>query len=236
MGLTNLIQGFQVIGLTPPKKVATDISFGDIELKITNPGIARSLGAEVSLPLIEQAEWCANLLDSFSESGDWGFIYEAQRRYSQLLLSLNPEVREMIVTAVASAFNYFSFEQVTAMRIKAGHCFIYEEAAEYLLRRGSDSVIYAILLQELDHLDHAGLVTGFRIRQALWDLADDLRDLEQDRLTIGANILLLSDLGKASLRKLAVSFHKQAAVILPENSPLLTAIEAEYQVVLNLLW
>ena len=127
-----------------------------------------------------------------------------------------------------SAITYFYFEKDIARRIKRKDQFLREEAAEYLLRRGEDSTIYEALL-EADGIRSRGLTSGFRIRQALWDLQDDVEDLEQDRLTIGANVLFLS--GGTNRRifvELADSLLRQARVFdMPIT--LKMAIEEQHQ-------
>ena len=79
------------------------------------------------------------------------------------------------------------------------------------------------------------LTAGLRIKQGFWDVGDDIRDLEQDRLGLGANILLMSTVGTESgLRGLASSFYAQANLLsLP--TPLLRAIEREYEQAIALL-
>jgi len=233
MGLTNLIKGFGVLGLSAPEIVSSDISFEAIKTKITNPQIAKELGAQNSIYYINEAEWCANLLDSFSESGQWGFVFEAQRRYDNILKKLPPQISNIMSIAVASAFNYFSYEQYIAIRIKRGDNFSFMEAAEYLLRRGSDSQLYALLLRELDGITEPGLESGFRIRQALWDLHDDILDLEEDKKSTGANICLLT--GKNNLHRLAILFYTEAKKLSLKSSPLFLAIEKQLEKVFQII-
>ena len=211
-------------GITPP-----DITIEAIESKITNPQIARQLGANaISIDAINGIEWAANLLDSYSETGDPKFLELADRAYNFAISPLPSEVRRDVVLSSMAAVNYFHFERLVALRIRRGDEFLPEEAIEYLLRRGSDSIIYASVLR-VDHITDPGLISGFRVRQALWDLADDVTDLEQDRLSIGANVLLLSTGGeRRQLRSLARSLvDRSRRMSMPQS--LLWAIDQQYQ-------
>ena len=127
-----------------------------------------------------------------------------------------------------AAVTYFHFERKVAHRIKQGDQFLREEASEYLLRRGEDSTIYAAILLS-EGIQHPGLISGFRIRQALWDLEDDVKDLAQDRDSIGANVLLLSTRGNRRVVKgFADSIVLQSrGMEMPQ--PLHLAIEEQYE-------
>ena len=80
-----------------------------------------------------------------------------------------------------------------------------------------------------DGIHAPGITSGFRVRQALWDLEDDIRDVQQDRNTIGANVLLMSTIkGNDGLKTLADSLYEQA-LVLPIPKPLVDAIKEQYQ-------
>lgn len=223
---------FEALGLLRPptqRAISYDTTVEAIALKITNPQIARELGATIiSTNAIKGIEWTANLLDSYSETGDPEFLELADRTYNSAIAPLPLQVRRGVVLSSMAAVNYFHFEQLVALRIRHGDAFLPEEATEYLLRRGSDSIIYASVLLA-DNIMHPGLISGFRVRQALWDLEDDVRDLKQDRFSVGANILLLSTGGgRRHLKSLAISLvNRSRRISMPK--PLLEAIEQQYQ-------
>lgn len=88
--------------------------------------------------------------------------------------------------------------------------------------------VYDALLG-IDGIWTPGQTAGFRVRQALWDLADDVEDIEQDRKSIGANVLLLSTRGKkTNLRRLAHSLLVQA-LHMDMQVVLKKAIEKQYE-------
>jgi hypothetical protein len=227
--MDNLVAGFRALGLDPPQMVPPDVDVSTFSRKITNHRIAEALGARESAPLIYEAEFCANLLDSFSEGGGWQYVYAAQARYRRLLAALPAVSRHRLQLVVGAVFNYFSFERVVADRIRQGDQFAAEEVAEYLLRRGSDSLIYGTLIYQVDGFQHPSLISGFRVRQALWDLADDVEDVEQDRSTIGANVLLLARMDRAELRRLAAALVRYAKNLTGPLKPLGQAVEEQYE-------
>lgn len=227
-GLVDLIAAFQSLGLKPPPHASPDISLNQIQGKLTNAALAKQLGGQRALVLIDQVEQCANLLDSFSESGAWGYVIRAQHLYHEMLSSLQPQPKGEIATIAAAIFNYFSFEQMVLARMRHGDRFTIEELMEYMLRRSSDAIMYASLLRLCDDINHPCLITGFRVRQALWDLSDDLEDLEQDRLTIGANLLLLTPSPKRKLRQLATSLRNSSLPLLKTLPLLQLAIDEQY--------
>lgn len=230
--IISFLEIYSSLGLVPNGRInfePKDISLEAISAKITNPQIAEKLGASTkTVAAIRNIELTANLLDSFSETGQRHFLEKADDAYNQTLIALPKPIREIVLIRSISAMTYFYFERDVARRIKRQDQFLREEAAEYLLRRGEDSTIYEALL-EADGIRSSGLTSGFRVRQALWDLQDDVEDLEQDRLTIGANVLLLS--GGTSKRifvELAESLLRQARAF---DMPiaLKMAIEEQYQ-------
>lgn len=230
--IVSFLEIYSSLGLVPNGRInyePKDVSLEAVFAKITNPQIAGKLGASPkTVAAIRGIEFAANLLDSFSETGQRHFLEKADDVYNQTLITLPKPIQEIVLIRSMSTMNYFYFERDVARRIKRGDQFLKEEAAEYLLRRGADSTIYEALL-EADGIRSRGLTSGFRIRQALWDLRDDVEDLEQDRLTIGANVLLLS--GGTNQRifvELAESLLRQARAF---DMPiaLKMAIEEQYQ-------
>lgn len=212
-----------------PKIIPPDISLDAITQKITNPKIAQAMGASPEIvSVIHQAELTANLLDSFSESGERSFLELADQTFQLTVDSLPPQTRELVLDLTKAAMTWFYFESAVATRIKSGDQFLSEEAIEYLLRRGADSAIYAALLQA-NNISSLGMIAGFRARQALWDLRDDVKDLEQDRESTGANVLLLSTQGdRRTLKRFAVQLLNQGRKI-DAPTPLKSAIEEEYE-------
>lgn len=227
----SLVRAYDSLGLVreispiSPK----DTSPASIAQKITSPKIAEAMGATPqTVKIIYNAELTANLLDSFSETGDRQFLQEADGVFQRTLDSMSPGLRELILGLTKSAMTYFYFESAVARRIKNGDQFLNEEAVEYLLRRGADSVVYAAILQT-DNITSPGLIAGFRVRQALWDLRDDIQDLDQDRNSIGANVLLLATLGGVgNLRRLAHDLFLQGQR-LDIPVALKKAIQSEYE-------
>lgn len=211
LSLVRVYDAFGLIREKPLGHVPKDTSYEAILQKITNDKIAEVLGASPpTVAAIRGIEIAANLLDSFSESGEKHFLEEADRIYNQTVIVLPKPVQEMVRLRSISAMNYFYFERDVARRIERQDQFLKEEVAEYLLKRGADSIIYEALL-ETDGIRSRGLTSGFRVRQALWDMRDDVEDLEQDLLTIGANVLLLAGLtSKGALIELAESLVTQA--------------------------
>ncbi len=228
----SLVQVYDALGLIQERQsgyVPTDTSLERVIPKITNPQIAKDLGASPqTIAAINNVELTANLLDSFSETGQRHFLQQADSIFNQAVIALPPSIQEVVLLRSIAAMNYFYFERDVAKRIKRKDQFLLEEAAEYLLRRGADSAIYEALL-EVDGIRSPGLTSGFRVRQALWDLEDDVEDLEQDRLSIGANVLLLSGgENRQVLRRLAESLLRQARLFdIP--TALKKAIEKQYQ-------
>lgn len=230
--IISILEIYSYLGLVPNGSVNYDpknTSLEAISAKITNPQIAERLGASPkTVAAIKGIEFAANLLDSFSETGQRHFLEKADDVYNQTLIALPKPIQEIVLIRSMSAMNYFHFERNVARRIKRKDQFLKEEAAEYLLRRGEDSTIYEALL-EADGIRSRGLTSGFRVRQALWDLQDDVEDFEQDFLTIGANVLLLAGgTNKRVFIGLANSLLRQARTF---DMPiaLKMAIEEQYQ-------
>ena len=229
----SLVKVFDAFGLIkddiPVESWPDNTSLDAIKQKITNPRIARAMGASPqTVNIVYGTELAANLLDSFSETGQRHFLAEADEVFQAAIALLPPNGRKLVLDLSRSAMTYFYFEAAIAQRIKSGDQFLDEEAIEYLLRRGADSTIYAAILQ-MDGIASSGMIAGFRARQALWDLRDDTEDLEQDRMTIGANVLLLSTRGsRQTLKRFATHLLEQGR-FLDIPSPLRGAIEREYE-------
>jgi len=235
-GMHSLIQAYDALGLPAiPLVTPPDVSLEAILGKITNPGIATALGAsQATVAAIHRAELTANLLDAYSETGDRAFLVSADAEYRTLLGLLPPDVSALVQSRGAAALPYFLHEQDVAGRISRGEFFLEEEVAAHLLWRGSDAPIYSAILLA-DGIMGPGHTAGFRLRQGLSDLVDDIRDLEQDMRGIGVNLLLMSTVGtEPGLRNLAMNLYNQAR-LLPLPTPLLRAIEREYEQAIALL-
>ena len=228
---------YEALGL-PPELPRTswppDVTREQILAKVVHPALAIELGADKSVPLLHMASLCANLLDSFFETGARAFLDEAQQAWSELLTNVPQQNLEDLLQRSASACTYFFYERDLSLRIKRGERFLKEEVYEYLLRRGSDAPIYSSLLA-VDGIRDKGITLAFRAFQALWDLADDISDYDQDLNRLGVNILRLGTGGKPKvLRVLAHSLARQGMnASIPK--PLRAAVEREYARTLSLL-
>lgn len=209
--LRRIYDSLGLIRLAPPKHPPSDISFEQIEEKTTNPKIVLGLGAKpISINATHDIELAANLVDSWSETGNVLFIDRADEVFARGINLLPPNVAETVRRCTEAAMTYFYFEEYTAQRIKRKEQFSPYEVIHYLLSRGADSIIYREVLKA-DGIDAPGLTAAFRIRQALWDLADDVRDLKQDKISIGANVLLMIPKGKKNaVKEIADSLWQQA--------------------------
>ena len=209
--LRRIYDAFGLIRQDVPAYLPPDTSVESIMEKVTNPKIAVDLGATpVTVAAIKGIEVAANLVDSWSETGVLDYIDQADIVYAQALAPLPDDVAETVRKCTKAAMTYFYFEAYIGQRIKRKEQFTPYEAVHYLLSRGADSILYREILRT-DGIDYPGLTAAFRIRQALWDLEDDTRDLEQDRLSTGANVLLMSTKGnKRSIRQLARTLWTQS--------------------------
>lgn len=233
----SLVKVYDAFGLIRERSgvVPIDTSVESIAPKITNPRIAEAMGASPhSVAVIYLVELTANLLDSFSETGQRRFLFEADGAFQRAVRSIPKEGLRLFLDLTKSAMTYFNFEAAVAQRVKNGDRFLNEEAVEYLLRRGADSALYAAILRA-DGILSPGLIAGFRARQALWDLQDDFEDLELDRQSTGANVLLLSTQGdRKTLRGFANQLVIQSqALSIPV--PLKKAIEEQYEKTMSTL-
>lgn len=227
--LRRIYDAFGLIRQEAPSYLPPDTSIEEIMKKVTNPKIAVELGATpTTIAAINGIEVAANLVDSWSETGIVGYIDQADIVFDQAVSPLPAEVAETVRRCTIAAMTYFYYEAYVAQRIKRGEQFTIYEAIHYLLSRGADSIIYREILRA-DGIEHPGLTAAFRVRQALWDLEDDTRDLEQDRLSTGANILLMSTKGnKRSIRQIAHTLWTQSRDL---NVPITmkTAINEQYE-------
>ena len=119
---------FGSLGLLKPENTAIfpkDTSIEAIAAKITNPTIARELGVSpATVAAVNGVEIAANLLDSYSETGDPHFIMLAEESYNDALAGLSPKHRQIVVVSSMAAITYFHYERKIAERIKRGdHCF-----------------------------------------------------------------------------------------------------------------
>lgn len=194
--LRRIYDALGLIRQDAPNYLPPDTTIEEIMRKVTNPKVALDLGASpTTVAVIKGVEVAANLVDSWSETGIVGYIDQADVVFAQAISPLPEDVAETVQRCTKAAMTYFYFEAYVAQRIIRGEQFTLYEAAHYLLARGADSVIYREVLRA-DGIDYPGLTAAFRTRQALWDLEDDAKDLEQDRMSTGANVLLMSTGGK----------------------------------------
>lgn len=227
--LRKIYDAFGLIRQEAPSYLSPDTSIEEIMKKVTNPKIAAELGATpTTIAAINGIEVAANLVDSWSETGIVAYIDQADIVFDQAISPLPAEVAETVRKCTKAAMTYFYYEAYVAQRIKRGEQFTLYEAVHYLLSRGADSTIYREVLRA-DGIEHSGLTAAFRIRQGLWDLEDDVRDLEQDRMSTGANVLLMSTRGKRrNVQQLARTLWTQSRS-LDIPIPMRQAISEQYE-------
>ncbi len=212
-----------------------DTSVESIMAKVINPKIALDLGATpVTVAAIKGVAVAACLVDFWSETGVVDYIDQADIVYAQALAVLPEEVAETVRRCSKAAMTYFYFEEYVGQRIRRKEQFTMYEAVHYLLSRGADSIVYREILRT-DGIDYPGLTAAFRIRQALWDLEDDVRDLEQDRMSTGANVVLMSTRGnRRDIRQLAHALWTQSRN-LSIPMPMRKAITQQYESTVSVL-
>ena len=217
------------------KKLPPDASPEMIEAKVTNPGLLRSLGVpDLLVRACHDAELACNLLDTFYETGRHKFLSRADEAYQSFLKKTPAGSQAAMRTIMAFGFPYFQMEQYFAQRIKEGDTFSQPEVISYQMARCGDALFYAELARVAGYTSPS-IRTGIRLRQALWDLADDIVDVEIDRQYVGANVLLMKPFeDRGRLSDLATMIHRETKTLeLPR--PLHEAIDFEYDRVLLLL-
>lgn len=197
-------------------RAATDAD--DPASKVTHDKLAVALGAELVVPQVTKAALTAICIDSYYETGQQQFLAQADRHWRQLLKSLSPSQAEEVSLHGAAATSYFYHEIAMRRRIDRGDRFAYQELVDHLMRRGSDATIYASLLS-MAGLKNRSLVAGFRILQALRDFENDLQDLEHDRRSVGANLLLCTVAGQRRWQKQLADELMQSATRLRRGFP-----------------
>ncbi|RJQ16762.1 hypothetical protein C4573_01725 [Candidatus Woesearchaeota archaeon] len=229
VGVTSLKGAYLSLGLPEIKtQIPDEATVEGIQAKITNPAILNAMGIDdVLLQACYHAEMAANLLDSTSETGSLYFLDAAEEHYQSALSFFPIGMRERMMLITASAMSYFQLEQYFAQRIARGDQLTQSEALHYHLSRGADAQIYAEIAAMAT--PSTGLVSGFRHRQALWDLTDEVFDLEQDKRTLGVNILLMADLDDRTRLKAFGELLYQQGCSLDIPNPLRTALNAEYE-------
>lgn len=227
--LRRIYDALGLIRQDAPNYLPPDTAIEEIMRKVTNPKIALDLGASpTTVAAIKGVEVAANLVDSWSETGLVGYIDQADVVFAQAISPLPENVAETVRRCTKAAMTYFYFEAYIGQRIKRKEQFTPYEAVHYLLSRGGDSILYREILKN-DGIDYPGLTAAFRVRQALWDLEDDAKDLEQDRMSTGANVLLMSTGGKKrNTQQLARSLWTQSRNLdIPMS--IRQAISAQYE-------
>ena len=237
-GVESLFDAYHALGL--PSRVVSTIPFEatrkGIEQKITNPQILQELGIKDDLvEACYHVEIAANLLDSFSETGHEKFLIEADTEYHTFLSLIPRNNRDIMKLITASALSYFHTEQYFAKRIKRGDQITELEAEFYHAERGNDALVYAEIINIENVGRYRGIVSGHRMRQSLWDLGDEILDLDQDKKTLGVNILLMANLDdKKKLRVFANRIYHQTRVLeIPK--PLRKAIRTEYERTMSII-
>lgn len=233
-GVDSLKDAYYALGLPSRKVSAIPDETINIEQKVTNPRILQSLGVDdLLVEACYNVELAANLLDSFAETGHESFLNLADKRYQSFLSMLPKNMRELMKLITASALSYFHLEQYFSKRIKREDQITLDEVIHYHLSRGADSQVYAEIAKS--KIPSKGLISGFRYRQALWDLADEIEDLSHDVRKLGVNILLMANLDdRGRLNDFADSLFIQSKE-LDIPPPLFLAIEKEYQKVKELI-
>ena len=98
----SLVKVFNAFGLikpeTPDGLLPTDTSVEEIKKKITNPAIVRAMGAsEQTVNIVYRTEFAANLLDSFSETGQRYFLDQADEVFQGAMILLPRDGRKLVL-------------------------------------------------------------------------------------------------------------------------------------------
>lgn len=196
MFLTSVKDAVRALGPIPllgQDRAATDVD--NPMAKLTHHKLAIAMGADAVVPYIKSAALTAICIDGYYETGRLTFLDQADSHWTHLLKTLPPQQAHEVSLHASAAASYFYHEIVMRQRIDRGDVFTYPEVVDHLLRRGSDAMIYTTILS-VAGIQNRGLVAGFRTLQALRDFQNDLRDLEHDRRSVGANLLLLAVVGR----------------------------------------
>ena len=233
----SLIEAYNSLGLTERirKPAPDDASPEAIRAKVTNHIILQNLG--VTDRLVEasyNAELAANYADCYAEYGQTQFLIDADKAYRKFLSLIPKESKPLIMNIVGSAIGYFLLEKYFSERVKRNDEFSILEAMHYHLSRGADSQVYAEIAK-IENKDSAGMIAGFRHRQALWDLSDEILDLEADKKRLGVNILLMAHLDdKVRLREFAGMLYTPTNVLSIPRS-LREHIQSEYDKTVSII-
>lgn len=200
--ISTAIKSLGEVDRTEIGRPATDTD--DVRKKLSHfTNLANKLGIVAGMRPLCHVAMVAIRLDDYFETGERSYLEEADREWGDALARLPIGIAREIANMGAAAIGYFYHEKEVRRRIERKDYFLYEEVVEHLLRRGGDAAMYA-RIASLDGLDSAITVAGFRARQALRDMLNDLRDLEHDRRSVGANLLMLTVAGRRRwLRQIA---------------------------------
>lgn len=230
MKVFSLVGIYEALGFPPEVSRTlwpTDVSPEQIAAKVIHPELAIQLGGERSVPLLSLASYCANLLDAFFETGSREFLIQADHYWRQLVGATPSTHAGTLLNRARSACTFFYYERDLSQRIARGERLLQEEVPTYFLRRGSDAPLYAALL-EVDGIRGPAITTAFQAFQGLWDLADDIRDLDQDRKGLGVNVLLLGFGEKPALFKTLADSLAEQGTRADVPRPLRLAVEQQY--------
>lgn len=238
VGTYSLRESYEALALPPlthrvPPK---DTSHAAIAKKISNPPVLEALGApQWAINAAYHIEWAANSLDTISEGGSRRAFKEADASFTRALALVPQDLAQRLCLITSGAIGYFAFEQYVAKRIARGDRFAFSDVMHFHAARSADSLAYGELARTSGIGGVDRIVAGMVLRQELHDLADSIVDLEEDRATIGANLLLMNGFGGVhGARRLADTFAHEAYALRPPKL-LRDIIGREYAAVDRLL-
>lgn len=130
-------------------------------------------------------------LDFFHETGEKEYEVIAKEELSGIYSSLSTEqVFDFKVFQESIVAPYFEYEKQVRVRILASDTFTFSEIEEFILRRSSDSLLYAKLAGYFYPLPDE-VIYILHVRQLLEDIVDFIQDYEEDLIELQPNIFFM---------------------------------------------
>lgn len=132
------------------------------------------------------------LLDKHYDEKSYEYKVRADTIFKSIMKDAKGYVRYGIKHSMAILWNIASYEIKLKERMFSGEVFEKNEIRYHLIQKSSDTILYSVILDKYVKNFNPNVLQLYHYNQALLDIQDDFKDIEEDIMNSDLNIFLMA--------------------------------------------
>jgi hypothetical protein len=164
------------------------------------------------------------LLDKHYDEKSYEYKARADAIFEHIMKNATGYVRYAIKHQMATLWAIASYEIKLKERMLNGEIFEKSEIRYHIMQKSSDTVLYSVILDKFVDSFNPNILQLLHYNQALLDIQDDLKDVEEDIMNRDLNIFLMSSGNKLSIADIFNNHISTSKVIKESTKTVLSII------------